>query len=128
MNELLPKYVTAAKAIIYDAKRASTLVQMLATKSGTVSAVHSVMAALGQAKKIPPNIAPELALTIFALLLDIAHQITGRMPSPKLVGEVAVALRSDVVKHNTQTPAPQNNQQPMQSLQQPSAGLINQGA
>lgn len=119
MNELLPKYILAAKAIIYDAKRAAPLLGMLTTKTGAVNAVHAVMSVIEKAKPIPADISQKLAVSILMLLLDIAQQVTGEKVPPELVKQVTQALQSEVAK-----------QKPIQPVQQPmpARGLINQGA
>lgn len=120
MKQLLPKYILAAKAVIYDAKRAAPLLGMLTTKTGAVNAVHAVMSVIEKAKPIPADISQELSVSILMLLLDVAQQVTGEKVAPDLVKQVTQALQAEVAK-----------QKPMQQPQTPQPqpqGLINQGA
>lgn len=127
MNDQLDKFVMAAKAILYNKDRAAKLLAMLTTKSGTMTAVHTIMSVIGQKKPIPPEIAPGLALAIFSLLLDMAKKVTGKIPPKQAIAEVAKSLAQDVAQQKQ--PKQQVPMQPQQPMQPPQpAGLINQGA
>ena len=119
-EEILVPFILAAKAVIYDAKRAAPLLAMLATKSGAVNAAHAVVAAIGQKKPVPPQIAPLLGVSVLMLLLDVMKQVTGQSPPKEMMAEVIKMLLAEMQQPDAQ-------QQPAQPAPQP-AGLINQGA
>ena len=119
-EEILVPFILAAKAVIYDAKRAAPLLAMLSTKSGAINAVHTVTAAIDQKKPIPKNILPILGVSVLMLLLDVMKQVTGQAAPKPMMAEVVKMLLSEL----DQQPAAQAAQPP---VQQP-AGLINQGA
>lgn len=123
MNELLPKFIQAAKAVIYDAKRAAPLLAMLATKSGAVNAVHTVSAVIERKKPIPPEMKNDFGVAILMLLIDVAQQVTGEKVKPELVKQVIAALQAETAQP-TQAGLPA----PAQPTQPQPQGLINQGA
>lgn len=92
MKEDLPKYITAAKAAIYDKKRADVYLPMLDTRQGSVQAVGSVIAALEAQRPIPPDIVPMLAMNIYLLMVDVAMQVTGEKPDKAIMKKTLTAI------------------------------------
>lgn len=120
-NDLLTKYTALAKDIIYDEDRMRKFMKMLGTSDGALIAVHTVLGAIEQAKPIPPQIAKNLGVNAYLVLVDMAQQITGQEASPKIMKQVINAILSEVTR--THPDQPQQPEQPKQAM-----GLINQGA
>lgn len=117
-NDLLTKYTALAKDIIYDEDRMRKFMKMLGTSDGALIAVHTVLGAIEQAKPIPPQIAKNLGVNAYLVLVDMAQQITGQEASPKIMKQVINAILSEVTRTHPDQP-----EQPKQAM-----GLINQGA
>lgn len=120
-EEMLVGFILAAKAIIYDPKRAASLLSMFTTKSGAVNAVHAVTGAIDQKKPVPTQIAPLLGVSVLMLLLDLLKRSSGEQPPKPMILEVIKMLLAE-----TGQPAPEA--QPEAPTTPPPAGLINQGA
>lgn len=116
-EEMLVGFILAAKAIIYDAKRAAPLLAMLATKSGAVGAVQAVLAAIDKTKPVPQPVRPLLGVSVLMLLLDVVKEVTGQSPPKEMIAQVAEGFLLELV----------SGKQPEQPAAQP-VGLINQGA
>ena len=130
IKEALEPFKLVARYILADIDRAEKLIKLLASKSGVVTAVQAVIAGIDKQKKIPPELAPLLAIYIFSRLLDMAKQVEGTEPPKPLLDEVMTMLLDDVSKAFPlgQQPADQPPvQQPPQQAPQPPAGLIGQG-
>ena len=118
----LTQFTTAAKSIIFDAKRMQQFLPMMDTKSGAIQAVQSVISVIEQKKPVPPDIAPLLGVNVYLVMVDLAKDITGMDPDPAIVksvvGELLSAMRQS---HGGQQQAPQ----PAPQAPQP-AGIIGQ--
>ena len=126
LKKELSKFTLAAKSIIYEASRMKVLLQMMNTPQGAVTAVHTVMTALEQVKKIPPPIAVILAVHIYVILVDMAQQITGKKASPTKMHQVmdmlAKSLSQQSVQGSVQQPVAQGMQvktAPVQAVPMP---------
>lgn len=130
-KDTLMKFTLAAKAVLYDARRMEPLLKMMKTVSGTINAVQTVLAAIGQKKPVPPEIAPLLAVNVFMLMVDVARQVSGKKPPAKMMDVVVKKLLDEVQKAHP--PGPPQTQTPDLPTSQPAAqpaqagGLI-QGA
>lgn len=112
----LMKYTMAAKAILANVDRLESLVNMLGTKPGAITAVHTVIEAIKQSTQIPPDVLPTLSINIYVMLVDAARTISGEKPDPEIMRKVIAELVPAVTK------AAQQPQQPPQ--QAPQGGLI----
>lgn len=126
-EEKLVPFILAAKAVIYDAKRAAPLLAMLATKSGAITAVHTVSGAIEQKNPIPPEVVPILGVSILMLLLDVMKQVTGQQPPKEMMAQVIKSLLAEIQPGQKQAAQPKAQSPTPQPPAQP-AGLINQGA
>lgn len=92
----LTQFITAAKSIVFDAKRMSQFLPMMDTKSGAIQAVQSVIAVIEQKKPVPPDLAPLLGVSVYMLMVDMAKDVTGMAPDPEIVkgvaGEILAAI------------------------------------
>lgn len=104
-KELLTKYTLLAKHIIYDPKRMSVFAKMLGTPDGAILAVKTVMGAIEQAKPIPPELAHNLAVSCYLLMVEVMQNATGKEASPKVMKFVINNLLTAVDLTHTQ---PQN--------------------
>lgn len=120
----LEQLITAAKAVIFDAKRMSQFLPMMDTKSGAIQAVQSVMAVIEQKKPVPPDLSPLLGASIYMLMVDMAKDVTGMQPDPAIVQTVVGEILASM-KPAAGQPAPQGDP-PMQ--EQPAGGLMQQKA
>lgn len=84
----LSQYVMAAKAVIYETNRARGLLEMLDTPEGAIQAVQTVVGAIDQKKPVPPDVAPLLGVSVYMLLVDLAHNVTGEQPDANIVKSV----------------------------------------
>lgn len=124
-QETLASFILAAKAIIYDPKRAASLLAMFTTKAGAVNAVHAVTGAIGQKKPVPAQIAPLLGVSVLMLLLDLLKRSSGEQPPQPMILEVIKMLLAET---GQPVPEAQPEAPPEAPTTPPPAGLINQGA
>lgn len=118
----LMQLTTAAKAIIFDAKRMSQMLPMMETKTGAIQAVQAVIGAIEQKKPVPPDIAPLLAVNTYMLMVDLAKDATGMKPDPEIVKRVVGELLATMGRAY-------GGQKPEQPQAQPApAGMIQQKA
>lgn len=127
----LMAFTLAAKAIIFDTGRMAKFLPMMSTARGAISAVQSVLGAIETKRKVPPDVAPLLAVNIYMLMVDVAQEGTGMKPDTKIVQSVIAQILQTVGKsHGEMTQAaPPTQPQAPQPVQQPTApgrGLINQ--
>ncbi len=127
-NDLLTKYTALAKSVIYDADRMKKFMGMLGTPEGAVVAVHTVLGAIEQAKPIPPELAKNLGVNAYLILVDMAQNITGKEADPGIMKKVIGTILTEVHQTHGQQAAPgaQPQQPPAQAAPQP-MGIINQG-
>ena len=92
---------------------------MLGTPEGAVVAVHTVLGTIEQAKPVPPEIAKNLGVNVYLIMVDMAQNITGKEASPDVMKKVIGTILTEVHQSHGQ-PTPQAPAQPM--------GIINQGA
>lgn len=123
-KDTLMRFTLAAKAILYEPKRMAQIMGMMATKTGAVNAVHTVISAIEQKQPVPPEVAPLLGVTILMLVVDMAKQVTGKAPAPELLNEVVSELMQNVNDAHQQ---PSQPAQPEAQPAQPPQGII-QGA
>ena len=133
--DLLAKYTALAKDIIYDADRFSKLRNMMGSPQGAVVAVKTVLGAIEQAKPIPPDLARNLAVNTYLVLVDMAQAASEQedevpvKASPEKMKKVIGLLLKET--NLTQPAQPPQGQQPMgQPMEQaPQAGgILAQGA
>ena len=132
--DLLAKYTALAKDIIYNADRFSKLRNMMGSPQGAVLAVKTVLGAIEQAKPIPPNLARNLAVNTYLVLVDMAQAASEQedevpvKASPEKMKKVIGML----LKETNLTHGPQQGAQPPQGQPQqppaPQQGGILQGA
>ena len=96
MKDQLQKFLTVAKGIVYDKKRADIYLPLLETQAGAVGVVANVMAAIEQRVEIPPQIAPILATNIYLLMVDVAMQSSGEQPDKEVMKQTLAAIISTV--------------------------------
>lgn len=96
MKDQLQKFLTVAKGIVYDKKRADIYLPLLETQAGAVGVVANVMAAIEQRVEIPPQIAPILATNIYLLMVDVAMQASGEQPDKEVMKQTLAAIISTV--------------------------------
>lgn len=106
----LMQFTTAAKTILYDAKRFARFLPMMDTKSGAIQAVQAVMSVIEQQKPIPPDIRPLLAVNTYMLMVDLAKSITKAEPDPGIVRgvvtEILTTMRQGPAQPAAAPPAP----------------------
>lgn len=133
--DLLAKYTALAKDIIYDADRFSKLRNMMGSPQGAVVAVKTVLGAIEQAKPIPPDLARNLAVNTYLVLVDMAQAASEQedevpvKASPEKMKQVIGLLLKET--NLTQPAPPPQGQPPMQPPmeQAPQAGgILAQGA
>jgi len=95
-NDLFQKYVTLAKQAIYNPQMAQQLHQMMETPQGAVIAVKTVLGAMEQGAKVPPEIGVRLAPVIYLLIVDLLKDATKRQPDPGIMQKV-MAMVTQVV-------------------------------
>lgn len=106
----LLKFTNAAKAVIYDPARMEKFMQLLGTVDGAVTAAKTVVAAIDQASPVPDDVAPLIAVNSYMLMVDVAQEVMGLKPSPKIIQQVIAAILKDYAEHSAQPaqpPAPQ---------------------
>lgn len=120
-NDLLTKFTALAKNIIYNADRMKKFMGMMGTPEGAVIAVHTVLGTIEQAKPVPPEIAKNLGVNAYLIMVDMAQNVTGKQASPDVMKKVIGTILTEVNQtHGQSAPAPQAPAQPM--------GIINRGA
>lgn len=129
--DLLAKYTALAKDIIYDADRFSKLRNMMGSPQGAVVAVKTVLGAIEQAKPIPPDLARNLAVNTYLVLVDMAQAASEQedevpvKASPEKMKKVIGLLLKET--NLTQPAQPPQGQQPMEQAPQ-AGGILAQGA
>ena len=93
---------------------------MLDTPEGAIQAVQTVVGAIDQKKPVPPDIAPLLGVSVYMLLVDLAHNVTGEQPDANIVKSVIGQLMATMAGAYRQK-ARQGAQPPAAPPQQPSA-------
>jgi ABC-type siderophore export system fused ATPase/permease subunit len=119
-KDTLMPFIIAAKAILYEPKRAAQIMGMMATKTGAIDAVHAVIAGIEQKQPVPPAIAPILGVTILMMVVSLAKDITGKTVPPELLNQVVSELMknvNDAHSQQTQQPPPQAAPQPQGIIQ-----------
>ena len=125
-QDAMEKFVSAAKFIIYDKSRADSLLKMMATESGAIIAVHTVVAAIEQHKPVPKEIAPLLGVAIFSMLVALLKKVFGKTPPPNALKAITVKIMTGVASAGEQ--AQSNPQAPAPAAAPAAAGGIIQGA
>ena len=116
----LTQFITAAKSIVFDAKRMSQFLPMMETKSGAIQAVQAVIAVIEQKKPVPPDIAPLLGAATYMIMVDMAKDVTGMKPDP----EIVKAVVGEILSTMGQAYGGQKPEQPQ--AQAAPAGIIGQ--
>lgn len=98
LKRMLEPYQLVVRYILADADRATKLIRMLGTQDGALLVVKTVMSVVETKQKIPPQIAPMLAIFIIAKLLKMAKEANGSEPPPKVLDQVMMKLLNDVSK------------------------------
>jgi hypothetical protein len=88
----LEKFLTVAKAAVYDDERAQMFLPMLDTQSGAVQAVMQVVAAIESKQPIDPQIKPMLAVHIYLMMVDVAMTATGEKPDKAVMQQTTQVL------------------------------------
>ena len=88
MQSDLQKYTQIAAKVILNPKRMKSFMGFLNTKEGAVQAALTVVAAVDQLKKVPPEMQGQLAVNAYLLMVDVASNATGIKPSNKVLVEV----------------------------------------
>lgn len=122
---LLSKYSDVVKKIIYNPQRMSKFMEMLGTKEGAVTAVHTVVAAVGKLKPIPPTLIPLLGVNAYVLMVDVAKKVTDQDPDPQIMQDVVGQIMAE--GQAAQQPAPQQGP-PQGMLAQMQEGTAPEGA
>lgn len=128
-QDLLTKFTTLAKTVVYNEDRMRKFMTMLGTPDGAVIAVQTVLGAIEQAKPVPPEIAKSLGVNVYLLLVDMAQEITDKKASPDIMKKVIGMILDGISKtHGGPQQAPQNAppQTTIQPAQQQPQGIINQ--
>ena len=127
-QDLLTKFTTLAKTVIYNEDRMRKFMGMLGTPEGAVIAVQTVIGAIEQAKPVPPEIVKSLGVNVYLLLVDMAQEITDKKASPEIMKKVISMILDGISKSHGPQQAPQNmpQQTTMQPAQQQPQGIINQ--
>lgn len=130
-KQTLASFIMAAKVVIYDANRMRDLLPMMDTPDGAIQAVQTIIGAIEQKKQIPPDVAPLLGMSVYMLMVDMAHNVTGEQPDPgivksvigKIMGTLATAYRGQKQRAG-QTVPPRNSPAPPRNQGTPPAGGI----
>lgn len=87
-------FTLLARPIVENAKRMETFLPMMDSPEGVIQAVQSVIGAIENQKKrrVPPDVAPLLAVNVYLLMVDMAHKATDEEPDEKIVKSVIVQL------------------------------------
>lgn len=130
----LLKFTNGAKAIIYNEQRLRQLLPMLESRHGAMQAVQTIMSVIEQKKPIPPAVAPYLAVNIYMLLVDMAHNITGEDPDKEIVKSVVAELltmvsgthpeEQETMQAESGEPAPEQAQEQQAGTEIPMQGVI----
>lgn len=131
----LQKFVIVAKKILYDQKHSEQLIGMMKTQDGAIHAVNVIIAAIEQRRKVPVQLAPLLAVSIFMLMLELFKLVFGKLPPDAAIKEITTKLMSGVATSHISYQHQQGSQQqskeqpaPQQPApQQPQGGIV-QGA
>lgn len=94
----LASFIMAAKAVIYDANRMRGLLPMMDTPEGAIQAVQTIMGAIEQRRPVPPAVAPLLGMSVYLLMVDMAHNVTGEQPDPGIVKSVIGKIMGTMAK------------------------------
>lgn len=119
MNGPLAKLTMIAKKVIYHPQRMESFLKMLRTKEGAVQAAMAVVAAVDKLSPVPPQVVPQLAVTAYMLIVDVAQEVTGAKPDSKIMSAVlhmvleaaTQASGSNVVERAQAAGAPMQQQQ-----------------
>lgn len=117
-KQTLKKYTTAAKHVIFDAKRMSQFAKMMDTRDGSVKAVQTVMAVIENTKPIPPDIRTLLGVNIYIIMVDLLQEVHQQAPDKQTVAQTLMAIIKAIAE-----PA-QQAQPAQQPPAQPPMGLI----
>jgi hypothetical protein len=132
--DLLAKYTALAKDIIYNADRFSKLRKMMGSPQGAVLAVKTVLGAIEQAKPIPPELARNLAVNTYLVLVDMAQaaseqedEVPVKASPEKMKQVIGMLLKETNLTHG---PGAQQGAQPPQGQPPapPQGGILAQGA
>jgi hypothetical protein len=134
MKDQLQKFLTVAKAIVYDKKRADVYLPLLETQAGSVSVVANIIAAIEQRVEIPPQIKPILAMNIYLLMVDVAMQSSGEQPDKEIMKQTLSAIMSTVMGEEEAGEVPEEGvseempeEMPPETAQNAPQGLLAQG-
>jgi len=116
-KDALMRFTLVAKKIIFDAPRMQQFMQMLGSKQGALTAVHTVIGAIEQHRPIPASIRPLLGVNAYMLIVDMLQDATGKKADPGILQAVVKAILQETRGQPAQPQAPA---QPR--------GLINQTA
>ena len=94
-QQLLTKLTLAVKKIVYDPARFKTFLKMLGTKDGAIVAVHTILAVIGKATQIPPQLMSQLGVNAYLIMVDVAQQATGHKADPQIVHQVIQQIMSE---------------------------------
>ena len=131
--DLLAKYTALAKDIIYDADRFSKLRNMMGSPQGAVVAVKTVLGAIEQAKPIPPDLARNLAVNTYLVLVDMAQaaseqedEVPVKASPEKMKKVIGLLLKETNLTQPAQPPQGMSDS----SMEEPTgrAGILAQGA
>ena len=107
VKETLKKYTTAAKHVIFDAKRMSQFAQMMDTRDGAVKAVQTVMGVIEQTKPIPPDVKTLLAVNIYVIMVDVLQEVHQQAPDKQMVAQTLLAIIKAVAGQKQAQPTQQ---------------------
>jgi len=130
MQSQLATLTKVAAKIVLNPKRMETFMKLLNSKDGAVQAALSVVAAVDQLSKVPPEIQPQLAVNAYMLMVEVAQAATGMKPDPKIMTEVIRSILTatggpkNAVERTAQPPAPAPAQpQPENVMQRMGVGV-----
>ena len=133
--DLLAKYTALAKDIIYDADRFSKLRNMMGSPQGAVVAVKTVLGAIEQAKPIPPDLARNLAVNTYLVLVDMAQaaseqedEVPVKASPEKMKKVIGLLLKETNLTQPAQPPQGQPPMQPPMEQAPQAGGILAQGA
>ncbi len=129
MKDQLQKFLTVAKAIVYDKKRADVYLPLLETQAGSVSVVANIIAAIEQRVEIPQQIKPILAMNIYLLMVDVAMQSSGEQPDKEIMKQTLSAIMSTVMGETPEEGMSEEvpEEMPPETAQNAPQGLLAQG-
>lgn len=115
----LTMFTTAAKVIVYDAKRMEQFLPLMETKDGAIKAVQAVISVIETKRPIPPDVVPLLSVNVYMLLVDMAREITGMEPDPAVVkGVIGQLLATMQQSHSEQGETPMQEQEEPPAMEQ----------